>query len=305
MTEFPPPLPAKATAARHLSAGCVYLDGVFVPPARAVVSAFDHGYLYGDGLFETLRSYAGAPFRLGEHLARLTDGLTALGFPSVRELPQLADIVLETLARSSLADAYLRITITRGVATEGLDPANCREPTLMVAALPLRAYSDVSYREGVHVTLLWARSRHDRPPPHVKTTSFQRGVLARPIIKERGAFEGLYLDESGRVTEGSVSNVFARYGDKLITPPAAVCLPGITRAEVLAIARSIGLAAAEEDLPVPRLLEADEIFLTSSLAELMPVVRVDDCRIGDGIPGPSQELLRREYLARAMQPRPT
>lgn len=286
-------------ATRDPATGCVYLGGAFMAPTQARVSAFDHGFLYGDGLFETLRTYAGAPFRMAEHLRRLAEGLAVLEFPTVPELASLGELVLEALARARLPDAYVRITVTRGVSFDGLDPAHCHTPTVMVAALPLRAYPDAAYRDGVRATLLWPRSRHDRPPLGVKTTSYQRGVLARSAIRARGASEGFYLDEAGFVTEGSVSNVFARYGEHWVTPPASACLPGITRAEVLAIAAAGGLSMAEEELSVPRLLEADEVFVTSSLAELLPVVQVDGHRIGDGVPGLSQQRMRREYLERA------
>lgn len=294
-------LASSSPASDLLRAGCVYVNGAFVAPADAVVSAFDHGYLYGDGLFETLRCYEGAPFRLAEHLQRLAAGLRALAFPPLPALAELETLVRETLRRAAIPDAYLRITVTRGISAAGLDPAHCRTPTIMIAALPGRAYPDAAYRDGVTVTLLWQRSRDDRPPPSVKTTSFQRGVLARAAIAERGAFEGLYLDEIGNVTEGSVSNVFARYGATLVTPPAVVCLPGITRSEVITIARDEGLTVTEEELSATRLLTADEIFITSSLAELVPVTRVDHHHIGDGLPGSSQLRLRHAYLARARQ----
>lgn len=290
-----------SSAIDHLRAGCVYVNGTFVAPADAVVSVFDHGYLYGDGLFETLRCYGAAPFRLAEHLHRLAAGLRELAFPALPPLAVLDEIVRETIARAALPDAYVRITVTRGISSAGLDPARCREPTLVVAALPNRAYPEAAYRDGVTATLLWPRSSGDRPPPSVKTTSFQRGVLARAVIAERGVFEGLYLDEIGNVTEGSVSNVFARYGTTLVTPPTLVCLPGITRAEVITIARNEGLSVAEEALSDTRLLTADEVFLTSSLAELIPVTRVDHHVIGDGHPGSSQLQLRNEYLARARE----
>jgi branched-chain amino acid aminotransferase len=281
-----------------LAEGCVYVNGAFVPPAQATVPAFDHGYLYGDGLFETLRTYGGVPFRLDEHLARLEEGLSALairGAPPTRELRARVE---ETLARARLPEAYVRITVTRGVSTLGLDPAGCGTPSVLIAALPLRTYPAAHYTDGISATVLWARPTQVHPPPTLKSTSYQHSVVARLELARRGVQEGFWVDAAGHVTEGTVSNVFAVRDGVLVTPPRDVCLPGVTRAEVLAIAREAGLRIAEEPLSADALAQAEELFITSSLAELVPVVRVDQSRIGSGRPGAMCQRLHALYRQR-------
>ena len=148
-----------------LTEGCVYVNGTFVPPAQATVPAFDHGYLFGDGLFETLRTYGGVPFRLDEHLARLKEGLAELAIRGAPPARELRATVLETLGRARLPEAYLRITITRGVSSRGLDPTGCDTPTVLIAALPLRTYPPAHYAEGIAADVLWARPTQVHPPP--------------------------------------------------------------------------------------------------------------------------------------------
>lgn len=281
-----------------LTEGCVYVNGAFVPPAQATVPAFDHGYLYGDGLFETLRTYGGVPFRLDEHLERLEEGLAKLSIRGAPAAHELRARVLETLEHSRLPEAYLRITITRGICARGLDPGEGDTPTVLIAALPLRTYPPAHYAKGIAATVLWARLTQRHPPPTLKSTSSQHTVLARLELSRRGAHEGLFLDEAGHVTEGTVSNVFAVMGGALLTPPRSVCLPGITRAEVLVIAREVGLHTQEQPLLASALPEAEEIFITSSLAELLPVVRIDQAVIGAGRPGPVYQRLHGHYRER-------
>jgi branched-chain amino acid aminotransferase len=278
--------------------GCVYVNGTFVPPAQATVPAFDHGYLFGDGLFETLRTYGGVPFRLDEHLARLEAGLSELAIGGVPLARELRARVLETLGRARLPEAYLRITITRGVSSRGLDPTGCDSPTVLIAALPLRTYPSAHYAAGITATVLWARPTPVHPPPTITSTSYQHTVVARLELGRRGVQEGLFVDESGHLTEGTVSNVFAVMSGVLLTPPPDLCLPGITRAEVLAIAREAGIRTGEQPLPASGLSGAQEVFVTSSLAELLPVVRIDQAVIGTGRPGPVYQRLHGLYRQR-------
>ena len=282
--------------------GCVYVDGSFTAPEAARISAFDRGFLYGDGVFESLRTYGGSPFRLDAHLARLVAALDEIGITGGPGAAELHQIVAETVSRAALPEAYLRITVTRGTQIEGgPDPRFHLTPTVVVAALPLRAYPAAAYEHGVAVVLLWPRSTADRPPPSVKSTSFQRGVLGKRQITNRNAQEGLYLDGEGNVTEGTVSNVFVVKDGVLRSPPREVCLAGVTRREVLAIARDRGLGAVEAAISVEQLDQADEIFLTSSLAELLPVVELEGRRVGDGRPGPIWRQLLLAYRETARE----
>lgn len=263
------------------------------------MSAFDRGFLYGDGVFETLRTYGGTPFRLDAHLARLGDALAEVGITGAPGPAELGRIVAETLARAELPEAYLRITVTRGEQIEGgPEPRLDVQPTVVVTALPLRQYPAVAYERGVSVVVLWPRNVADRPAPGVKSTSFQRGVLGRRQVASRSAQDGLYLDGCGNVTEGTVSNVFVVEHGALRTPPREVCLAGVTRAEVLAIARGRGLAVVEAPVPVDLLHRAEEVFLTNSLAELLPVVEIEGRPVGSGCPGPIWRQLLLAYRER-------
>lgn len=283
--------------------GCVYVDGTFFTPEQARVSAFDRGFLYGDGVFESLRTYEGSPFRLDAHLARLAEALDEVGITGAPDPAKLQAIVAETLIRAELPEAYLRITVTRGEQIEGGPaPGVDLEPTVVVAALPLRRYPPAAYERGVSAVLLWPRSVADRPAPAIKSISFQRGVLGKRQLAERGAQEGLYMDDCGNITEGTVSNVFVVKDGALRSPPREVCLAGVTRREVLAIARDQGMEAQEAPVPVELVHQADEVFLTSSLAELLPVVEFEGRPVGTGCPGPiwHQLLLAYRETARGM-----
>jgi branched-chain amino acid aminotransferase len=223
--------------------------------------------------------------------------MRGLDFPLI-DLERVREDALETISRSGLADAHVRITVTRGVSDLGLDPAGCEAPTVIISALPLRPYAQSLYREGISAILLWARAESDRPAPWVKSTSYQRTVLARAELRRRSAQEGFFLDAHGNVTEGSVSNVFAFAGGVVRTPPASVCLPGIARREVMGLSRALGLDVREEALSPEVLRSAEEVWVTSSLAEVLPVARLEGRSIGTGIPGPLAGRLRALYRER-------
>jgi branched-chain amino acid aminotransferase len=279
--------------------GCVYVSGIYSRPSDARVSAFDRGLLYGDGVFESFRTYGGAPFRIDRHLARLAASLDAVGIRGVPASPALADVARETVARSGLSEAYIRIAVTRGADLHGLLPRPGLPPTVIVAALPLRSFPVGLYDDGATAVLLWSRADDDEPRATVKSSSYLRGVLGRMRAADRGATEGFYLDSRGNVTEGTVSNVFAVTEGELRTPPVDVCLAGVTRAEVLALARERGLRSVEAPIPADVLLRSDEVFVTSSLAEVLPIVEVDGTSIGDRRPGPVTRRLLDAYRAEA------
>ena len=277
-------------------AGCVCVDGVYSAPEEAKVSALDAGFLFGDGVFETLRSYGGRPFRLEAHLARLALAARALRF----NLPACLEAeALQTLARAGLADARVRITLSRGFALHGLEPEVARRPTRVVSALPLGKPSPPG---GVSAIFLWRRGEQDRPGPGVKSTSYQRAVLARLELADRRAEEGLYLTQNDEVAEGVSSNLFALIDGRLWTPPVDVCLAGITRQEVLALARAEGLPVLEAPLPMAALQRAEEVFLTSSVAEVVPVVKLEGSKVHRGEVGPWTSLLRERYRQLAHAP---
>jgi branched-chain amino acid aminotransferase len=277
----------------------IYLNDRFVPKEEAVVSVFDHGFLYGDGVFETLRAYRGRIFRLTEHLARLDRSASALGMalPVARE--RLADLARESLTRNQLQEAYLRITVSRGPGEIGLDPALCKSPTLVVIAKPFEPYAESFYTDGVSVTI--ARTRRTPPealPPHVKSLNFLNNVLAKMEATAAGSHEALLLNHRGEVTEGTTSNVFVVQG-KCLRTPAVECglLAGITRGIVLQLARETGIPAEETRLTVRDLTDAEECFLANTTQEVLPVTRVDGRSIGGGRPGQITRRLHASFRA--------
>ncbi|MEN9800677.1 MAG: hypothetical protein RL653_4374 [Pseudomonadota bacterium] len=280
-------------------AGSAWLNGAFCALDEVRVSPLDAGFLYGDGLFETLRTHGGRPAFLSRHLARLAHGAEALGLPV---LPPLEEVVAEVIRRSGLPECTVRVTVTRGVGTAGLAPAGFGAPTVLVTAQPLRTWPAEVYERGARVGRLWPRSAEAWPRPWVKSTSYQGAVMARREAAARGWDEGLYLDASGEhVTEGAASNVLAVLGRRLWTPPPDVCLPGVTRGEVLRLAAGAGFSVEESPLPVEWLGKADEVVLTSALAGVVPVTEIDGVRVGQGVPGPAWRMLRARYLEEAVK----
>lgn len=277
--------------------GSAWLNGTFSTLDELRISPLDAGFLYGDGLFETLRTHGGRPAFLGRHLERLARGAEALG---IRGLPPLRRVVNQVISRSGLTECTVRITVTRGVGTAGLSPEGFGAPTVLVTAQPLRTWAPEVYARGARVGLLWRRSAEAWPRPWVKSTSYQGAVMARRTAVDRGWDEGLYLEDAwDHVTEGATSNVFVVLAGRLSTPPAEVCLPGITRGVVLRLARRAGLKAEECALPVDILQRAEEVLLTSSLAGVVPVTSIDGHPVGKGVPGLAFKKLRKLYLEAA------
>ncbi len=277
----------------------IYLNDRFVPKEEAVVSVFDHGFLYGDGVYETLRAYRGRVLHLAEHLARLERSAfrLQLHLPVGRE--RLADLLRESLARNQLQDAYLRITVSRGAGEIGLDPALCKAPTLVIIAKPFQPYPESIYTEGVSVIV--ARTRRNLPealPPQVKSLNFLNNILAKMEAKAAGVHEALMLNHREELTEGTTSNVFVVRDGRLRTPAVACgILDGITRGRVLQLASELGIPSEEGRLTVEDLMRAEECFLTNTTQEVLPVTRVGDRLIGDGRPGGITRRLQASFRA--------
>jgi branched-subunit amino acid aminotransferase/4-amino-4-deoxychorismate lyase len=262
----------------------VYVNGRMVPSARARISVFDRGLLYSDGVFETVRAYRGVPFALREHLGRLRTSADFLGIG----LPACAwrRAIAALLHRNGLtdSDAWVRITVTRGVAAPALVPPVRIAPTVLITAGSIDPSIATSQQTGVRVTLL-PFARHGFLSEH-KVLDYLPAVLGKTIAARHRAFEGVYVDESGRITEGTTSNVFVWRRHQLVTPPPAGILPGVTRRLVMRAAAAAGLRVRERPLRIADLRGADEAFLTSSLAEVVPITDVDGRPIGSGQIGP-------------------
>jgi branched-chain amino acid aminotransferase len=274
----------------------IYLNNRFVSKEEAKISVFDHGFLYGDGVFETLRGYRGKVLMLGEHIARLEQSAARLHIPMPVKRSRLSAIVAESLELNKLADAYLRITVSRGLGEIGLDPALCKNPTLVVIAKPFEPYPESFYTDGVSVAVVQTRRNlPEAMPPHVKSLNYLNNILAKMEATALGAHDAVLLNHQGEVAEGTTSNVFVALGGRLLTP-AHDCgiLAGITRNLVLRLARELEIPTEETRLTAADLPIADECFLTNTTVEVLPVTQVDGQKIGDGRPG---EMTRRLHAS--------
>lgn len=273
----------------------IYLQDQFVKEAEAKVSVLDYGFLYGDGLFETFRAYAGKIFRLSQHLDRLNGSANRLAITSPS--PALLEKLLyETLRRNHFEGALLRLTLSRGEGAPGLNPAPCAAPTLIITARKFDGYPEDHYLKGVSGVIVQARRNPAVADPALKSISFLSNILAKLEAKKRGAFEGLFLNTEGALCEGAVSNLFWVREGKLITAaPAAGILEGITRTVVLELAAKMKIETDEGFYPADALFDADEAFLTSSGLELTPLTAVDGRKIGNGRPGPLTRRLHQAF----------
>jgi branched-chain amino acid aminotransferase len=291
-------------------AAIVNLDGNIVPPSEARVSVFDRGFLYGDSIYEVIRTYGGRPFELDAHLVRLRHSGARIGLEPKWDGRRTAAEIERTLEASRGGDApdpaaapwnvgerYVRVVMTRGAGEIGLDPALAVDPVAVIIAQPLAGPPARAYEEGVPAAIVGLRRASPLAiDPYAKTGSHLPNVLALKEARAAGAYEAFLLDEDGFVTEGSSSNVFAVRGGKVVTPPlAAAILEGVTRGVVLRLARSMGITAEEAPLRAEHLEDADEVFLTSTIREIVPVVRLGAHRVGSGRPGPVTSRLHQAF----------
>jgi len=253
------------------------LNGRIVPREDAVVSVFDHGFLYGDGVYETLRAYGGVVFMLEEHLARLERSASLIGLVLPLGQEAVRDAVYQTLKANSLGDAYVRITVSRGAGPIGLDPALCERPTFVVHAGELPRYPERFYDEGVRLIIpRTRRNLREALDPRIKSLNFLNNIQAKREALEAGAFEALMLNHRDRLTECTVANVFFARGGALLTPSVECgILDGITRGHVIALAEREGLKVIEGKFRKEELFRAEEVFITNTTMEVMPVGRVD------------------------------
>jgi branched-chain amino acid aminotransferase len=292
----------------------VNLDGALLPPAEARVSVFDRGFLYGDSVYEVIRTYGGRPFEIGAHLARLGRSADRIGLALRWDARRTVAEVDRTLEASRGADPpdpeaapwnagerYVRVVMTRGAGELGLDPALAVDPRAIVIVTPLRGPPARAYREGVKLAV--AGVRHAPPgaaDPSAKTGARVDYVLAVRDARAAGAHEALLLDERGLVAEGASSNLFVVRGGRIETPPlAAGILEGVTRGVVLGLSRALGIPAAEASLRPVDLEAAEEVFLTSTVREILPVVQLGDRPVGGGRPGPVTARLHEAFRRRA------
>jgi branched-chain amino acid aminotransferase len=272
----------------------VYLNGKIVPSKEAVVSVFDHGFLYGDGIYETMRVYDGVVFKLDEHLGRLFRSASLIGLTIPFDTDHLKIAVYETLIANTLRNAYVRLTVSRGRGPVGLDPELCSEPTFVIIAQELKEYPRAFYENGLTVTISETRRNlKEAINPRIKSLNFLNNILAKIEAKKSGAYEALMLNARGKLTEGTISNLFF-LKDGIVCTPSLACgiLDGITRGIVIELAGREGLNVKEGAFTKTDLYSAEEVFLTNTTMEVMPVSKVDDRQYAVG---GMAKLLRKAY----------
>ena len=283
--------PAVETRARATSAtkeSKIYIDGKFYSEANAKVSVFDHGLLYGDGIFEGIRFYNGRVFRLEEHLERLWDSARSICLDIPMSMREMSEALLETIRQNNVRDGYIRLVVTRGVGDLGLNPIRCKRPSVIIITTQIALYPESVYRNGLNiVTCATRRTNPSALNPAVKSLNYLNNVMARIEANLAGADEALMLNDAGNVAECTADNVFVVKRGQISTPPiVAGALRGITRSVVFEIAGELGIKMSETDITRHDVFIADECFLTGTAAEIIPVVKADGRLIGNGKPGP-------------------
>ena len=266
----------------------IYMNGKLVPEKDAKISVFDHGLLYGDGVFEGIRSYSGRVFMLKEHVDRLYDSAVAIGLKVPISKKSMINAVVKTCKANKTVDGYIRLIVTRGVGTLGLNPYLCKKPQIIIIAATIQLYPKKLYKEGLKIiTAGTVRNHPESVSPSIKSLNYLNNILAKIEAINAGCIEALMLNSNGYVAEATGDNVFAVKGNSILTPPASAgALPGITQRVVLQLASEQGYEVSREMLNRYDLYTADEVFLTGTAAEVIPVVDIDRRQIGTGKPGP-------------------
>jgi len=266
----------------------VYINGEFRPKDEACVSVYDHGFLYGDGVFEGIREYDGVVFKLKEHIDRLYESARAIMLEIPMSKEELMNAVIETLRRNRLKNAYIRLIVTRGVGDLGIDPRKCKKPNVIIIAEPLLTlYSKEARLKGLSLIISSVRrDRVDATSHQIKSLNYLNSILAKIEAISAGADDAVMLDERGFVSETSSTNLFLVKDGKIITPPPTTgALLGVTRTFVMELARKLGYPVEEREVTPFELLTADEVFMTGTGAEIVPVTKIAGRVIGDGKAG--------------------
>ena len=270
-----PAVEARPHATTGVKEAKIYIDGKFYTEANAKISVLDHGLLYGDGIFEGIRFYHGRVFRLEEHLARLWDSAHSICLEIPMSMRDMTEAVLETIRQNHLRDGYIRLLVTRGIGNLGLNPTQCKYPSVIIIAATIALYHENFYRKGL--TIVTCATRRSNPAalnPAVKSLNYLNNVMARIEANLAGADEALMLNDAGNVAECTADNVFIIKRGQIFTPP------------ITAGASELGIKIMEADITRHDVFVADECFLTGTAAEIIPVVKADGRSIGNGKPGP-------------------
>jgi branched-chain amino acid aminotransferase len=255
----------------------IYLNNRLVPNSKATVSVFDHGFLYGDGIYETLRTYDGVVFKMEKHIKRLFHSASLIGLKVPKSPAQIEAAVYKTIKANRLKEAYVRITVSRGAGAIGLDPALCSRPTFVIMTRPFKGYPASYYSKGLKVAIVSTRRNYNKSlDPAIKSLNFLNNILAKIEAKEKGAYEAVMLNHMGYIAEGTISNIFFIKRGVLHTPEVGVgILNGITRMTIIDDARELGIRVKEGRFRPQSINSADEVFLSNTTMEVMPVRAVD------------------------------
>jgi len=268
---------------------CIYLNGKYVDNKEdATVSIFEHGFLYGDGVFEGIRAYNGLIFRLEDHIERLYNSAKGISLEISLSKKEMTEILLETTRRTGLDNCYIRLIVTRGVGDLGIDPRKCKKSSVYIIATGITLYPEEAYENGLKiVTVSTRRTRPDMLNPQFKSLNYLNNILGKIEANRMGADEGIMLNAEGYVTECTADNIFAIKKGELYTPPSYHgILEGITRKVIIEIAKEFKIPVHESGMVLQDFISADEVFLTGSGAELIPVVEIDGKKVKEGMVGP-------------------
>jgi branched-chain amino acid aminotransferase len=273
------------------------MNGKLVDKKDAMVSVFDHGLLYGDGVFEGIRTYNGRVFLLDEHIDRLYDSAKAIDLNIQMSKRQMVNAVVKTCAANKITNGYIRLVVTRGVGTLGLNPYLCKKPQVIIIAANIQLYPAELYELGLKlVTVGTLRNSPEAVNPRIKSLNYLNNVLAKVEALNAGVMEAIMLNNQGYVAEATGDNVFALRRNRLVTPPPwCGALEGVTRNKCMELAREMGLEVVEDVISRYDLYTADEVFLTGTAAEIIAVIEVDKRQIGDGKPGATTRKLEAAF----------
>ena len=274
----------------------VWLNKRIVDLNSAKVSVFDRGFLYGDGVFETMRSYNGRVFKSEEHLSRLKGALGAIRIKMPYGKKEFAAAIRRLLRVNGLTNAYIRVAISRGKGRVGIDAKDDFAPTVVIVAKKFTPYRKDMYKKGISARVVHIRTNEYSPVARIKSLNYLNNIVARIEAKESGDDEAILMNTRGQVTEAATSNIFLVRGERVLTPSLeCALLPGVTRKIILQLARWLKLSPIERPITYKELIKADEVFLTNSLFEVMPVVKIDGRKIGDSKPGRLTSILAERY----------
>ncbi len=278
----------------------IYLNGEFVRKHEAKVSVFDHGFLYGDGIFEGIRCYQGNVFRLDDHLKRLYESAHSIMFEIPLSYEEMKEAVLETIRKNQLQNSYIRLVVSRGEGDLGLDPRNCSRPNVIIIADQIKLYPQELYDNGMEIiTIPTRRNIPDALNPKIKSLNYLNNILAKIEATRAGVMEALMLNTDGYVCECTGDNIFIVKNGRVLTPPTYLgALDGVTRRVIMEICRDQEIECSEEPFTRHDVFVADECFLTGTAAEIIPVTKLDGRTIGTGKPGPLTKQLIEEFHKR-------